>query len=320
MDKNLNSNLKKAKSGKRDEFYTQLSDIERELRHYKKHFKDKIIYCNCDDPRESNFFNYFSLNFEVLGLKKLITTCYKNQNPDLFSTHNSDKAIYLEYSGDKNNNNIPDDNETIIYPLNGDGDFRSKECIELLKQADIVITNPPFSLFREYVAQLIEFDKKFIIMGHQNAITYKEVFKLFKENKIWLGVDNGGTKWFKVNEDYDISTDGRKKIENGEKFFSMGNVVWITNLDNPKRQEKIILYKEYNEIEFPKYDNYDGIEVSKVANIPSDFNGVMGVPITFLDKYNPEQFEIVKFRKGDDDKDLSIKGKCPYFRILIKKK
>jgi len=334
MDKNLNSNLKKAKSGKRDEFYTQLSDIERELRHYRKHFKDKIIYCNCDDPRQSNFFNYFSLNFEVLGLKKLITTCYKNQNPDLFSTHNSDKAIYLEYSGDKNNNNIPDDNETIIYPLNGDGDFRSKECIELLKQADIVITNPPFSLFREYLAQLIEFDKKFIIMGHQNAITYKEVFKLFKENKIWLGVDNGGTKWFKVNEDYDISTDGRKKIENGEKFFSLGNVVWITNLDNPKRQEKIILYKEYNEIEFPNYDNYDAIEVSKVANIPFDFNGVMGVPITFLDKYNPDQFEILGLSSsasynseivgipflGYKDARPLIMGKNTYARILIKKK
>jgi hypothetical protein len=334
MEKNLNSNLKKAKSSKRDEFYTQLTDIEKELKHYKNHFNGKVILCNCDDPRTSNFFKYFSLNFEVLGLKKLITTCYKNQNPDLFSNQESEKAIYLEYNGDKNNNNLPDDNETTIYPLNSDGDFRSKECIELLKQADIVITNPPFSLFREYLAQLIEFDKKFIIMGHQNAITYKEVFKLFRGNKIWLGVDNGGTKWFKVNEDYDISTDGRKKIENGEKFFSLGNVVWITNLDNPKRQEKIILYKEYNEIEFPKYDNYNAIEVSKVANIPFDFDGVMGVPITFLDKYNPDQFDILGLSSsasynseivgipflGYKDARPLIKGKNTYARILIKKK
>jgi hypothetical protein len=334
MEKNLNSNLKKAKSSKRDEFYTQLTDIEKELKHYKNHFNGKVIFCNCDDPRTSNFFKYFSLNFEVLGLKKLITTCYKNQNPDLFSNQESEKAIYLEYNGDKNNNNLPDDNETTIYPLNSDGDFRSKECIELLKQADIVITNPPFSLFREYLAQLIEFDKKFIIMGHQNAITYKEVFKLFRGNKIWLGVDNGGTKWFKVNEDYDISTDGRKKIENGEKFFSLGNVVWITNLDNPKRQEKIILYKEYNEIEFPKYDNYNAIEVSKVANIPFDFDGVMGVPITFLDKYNPDQFDILGLSSsasynseivgipflGYKDARPLIKGKNTYARILIKKK
>lgn len=321
MAKKLNNNLHKAKNQKKDEFYTQLSDIEKELKHYKKYFKDKVVYCNCDDPSISNFFVYLSLNFEKFGLKKLITTCYKNQNPDLFSVNESEKAVYLVYTGDKNGNNLPDSDEIGVKSfLKGDGDFRSNESIELLLEADIVITNPPFSLFREYVSQLIEYNKKFIILGHQNAITYKEIFKLIKEDKIWLGVDNGGTKWFKVNDDYDIQTESRKKVENGEKFFSMGSVVWFTNLETPKRNEELILYKEYNELEYPTYDNYNAIEVSKVANIPMNYSGVMGVPITFLDKYNPNQFEIVKFRKGDDDKDLSINGKCPYFRILIKNK
>jgi Adenine-specific methyltransferase EcoRI len=323
MAKSLNNNLHKAKTGKNDEFYTELTDIEKELKHYKAHFKDKIVFCNCDDPRISNFFHYFSYNFENLGLKKLITTCYKNQNRDLFSENNSESAIYLEYTGDKNGNKIPDPEEIGIQYLNGDGDFRSAESIELLKQADIVVTNPPFSLFREYVAQLIEYDKKFLIIGHQNAITYKEIFKLIKENKLWLGMDNGGTKWFRVNEDYDIATETRKKVENGQKYFSMGSIVWFTNIDNRKRSEdEIILYKTYygNEEEYPTYDNYDAIEVSKVADIPMDFKGAMGVPITFLDKYNPDQFEIIKFRKGDDDRDLVINGKSPYFRIVIKNK
>jgi len=184
---NQNKYLHKASKAKKDEFYTQLSDIERELRHYKDHFKDKVVYCNCDDPRVSNFFHYFSYNFENLGLKKLVATCYKNQNPDLFSQNDSEKAVYLEYEGDKNNNNVPDPEEIGIKHLKGDGDFRSRECIALLKQADIVVTNPPFSLFREYVAQLIKYNKKFVIIGHQNAITYKEIFKLIKDNKIWLG-------------------------------------------------------------------------------------------------------------------------------------
>ncbi|UOE41620.1 adenine-specific methyltransferase EcoRI family protein [Chryseobacterium suipulveris] len=318
--KSLNSNLHQAKNNKKDEFYTQLSDIERELKHYKSHFKGKTVYCNCDDPRISNFFHYFSYNFEKLGLKKLITTCYKNQDRDLFSQHNTEQAISLEYTGDKNGDNIPNPEEIGIHYLKGDGDFRSPECIELLKQADIVVTNPPFSLFREYIAQLIEYDKKFIVIGHQNAITYKEIFTLLKENKIWLGADNGGTKWFKVNDDYDIKTESRKKTENGEKFFSMGSIVWFTNLDIMKRHERLILYKSYSIDEYIKYDNYDAINVDRVAEIPFDYDGVMGVPITFLDKYNPEQFEIVKFRKGNDDKDLSINGKCPYFRILIKHK
>ncbi|MFN8355567.1 MAG: adenine-specific methyltransferase EcoRI family protein [Spirosomataceae bacterium] len=318
--KSLNNNLHKAKTGKNDEFYTELTDIEKELRHYKNHFKGKVVFCNCDDPRISNFFHYFSYNFEALGLKKLITTCYKNQNRDLFSTHENESAIWLEYDGDKNGDRIPNPEEIGIHKLKGDGDFRSPECIELLKQADIIVTNPPFSLFREYVSQLIDYGKKFLIIGHQNAITYKEIFKLIKNNQLWLGMDNGGTKWFRVNENYDIATESRKKIENGQKYFSMGSVVWFTNLDNRKRHEDLILYKAYNEEEYPKYDNYDAIEVSKVSDIPSNYKGAMGVPITFLDKYNPEQFEIIRFRKGDDDKDLVINGKSPYFRIVIKNK
>jgi len=265
--KSLNKSLRKANISKNDDFYTQLTDIEKELKHYKEHFKNKVVFCNCDDPRVSNFFHYFSYNFEELGLKKLITTCYKNQQTDLFSEYKSEKAIYLEYFGDKNQNNIPDIKEIGIKHLKGDGDFRSKECIELLKQSDIVVTNPPFSLFREYVAQLIKYDKKFIILAQQNAISYKEIFKLIKENKFWLGVDNNGTKWFQVPKDYEITTESRKKIEDGKKFFSMGSIVWFTNLDIKKRHEDLILcktYKEHKE-EYPKYDHYDAINVDRVA-------------------------------------------------------
>lgn len=331
MSKKLNGNLGKAKTEKNDDFYTQLTDIERELKHYKSFFKDKVVLCNCDDPRVSNFFHYFSYNFERLGLKKLITTCYKNQDMDLFSHSNSEQAIYLEYSGDKNGNNVPDPEEIGIKYFKGDGDFRSEESIELLKQADIVVTNPPFSLFREYVAQLIEFDKKFIIIGSQNAFTYKETFKLFKENKIWTGVDNGGTKWFEVPMDYEINTQSRIKIENNKKYFSMGSIFWFTNLDHSKRHEKIILYKTYygSEQEYPKYDNYDAIEVSTYKDIPIDYKGVMGVPVTFFDKYNPEQFEIVGLIAGNikglagipssTGKDGPyMNGKLKYGRILIR--
>jgi len=332
--KSKNENLHKAKDGKKDEFYTQLTDIENEMKHYRSHFKDKVIYCNCDDPRVSNFFHYFSYNFEKLSLKKLITTCYKNQDRDLFSRNITEQAIYLEYDGDKKGANVPDPDEIGIKRLKGDGDFRSKEAIELLKQADIVVTNPPFSLFREYVAQLIEYDKKFLILGHQNAITYKEIFKLIKENKIWLGVDNGGIKWFGVQDHYDIATESRKKIENGKKYFSMGSVGWFTNLDISKRHKDLILFRKYNPSEYPKYDNYDAINVDKVADIPVDYKGVMGVPVTFLDKYNPDQFEIIgmsasagydkeivgldKNSKYRDARPL-INGNNTYARVFIKK-
>lgn len=295
MAKSLNKNLKKAKNSKNDEFYTELTDIEKELRHYKDHFKGKTVFCNCDDPRISNFFHYFSYNFENLGLKRLITTCYKNQERDLFSEHKSESAIWLEYNGDKNGDRVPNPEEIGIHKLKGDGDFRSQESIDLLTQADIVVTNPPFSLFREYVAQLIEHDKKFLIIGNQNVITYKEIFKLIKENKLWAGIENGGTKWFRVPDHYDIQTETRIKTVDGQKFFSMGSVYWFTNLENRKRNEDITLYKTYigNEKSYPKYDYYDAIEVSKVSDIPIDYKGAMGVPITFLDKYNPEQFEIL---------------------------
>lgn len=314
-----NDNLHKAKRAKADEFYTQLSDIENECKHYWEHFKDKTILCNCDDPRVSNFFRYFSLNFEHLGLKKLIATCYKSNQIEMFSEQNSERAVYIEYYGDKNGNRQVDDNELEVKELQGDGDFRSAECIELLKEADIVVTNPPFSLFREYVAQLIEYEKKFLIIGTQNAITYKEIFKLIKENKIWLGNGfRGGNAYFGIPET--ASRDYAKGVYDEEtKLVKFRNCCWFTNLDHKKRHEELILYKNYTPEEYPKYDNYDAIEVKKTAEIPMNYNGVMGVPITFLDKYNPEQFEIVKFRKGDDDKDLSINGKCPYFRILIKK-
>lgn len=324
--KTLNKNLHQAKTNKKDEFYTQLPDIERELKHYKKHFKNKVVLCNCDDPRVSNFFHYFSYNFEKLGLKKLITTCYKNQDMDLFSQHDNERAIYLEYEGDKNDNRVPDPEEIGIQNLKGDGDFRSKECIELLKQADIVVTNPPFSLFREYVAQLVKYDKKFVILGDQNAITYKEFFPLIKDNKIWLGVDNGGTKWFGVQDHYDIATESRKKIENGKKYFSMGRINWFTNLDIAKRHEDLILYKQYNEEEYPKYDNYDAINVNKVAEIPMNFKGAMGVPITFLDKHNSDQFEIIGIDRPLVEEitgrvsRFRINGKEIYARIAIKNK
>ena len=289
-----NNNLKEAKSNKKDEFYTQLSDIENELKHYKKHFKTNVVYCNCDDPRISNFFHFFSYNFEKFGLKKLIATCYKNQNADLFSQNNSEQAVYLEYDGDKNGNNVPDPNEIGIRHLKGDGDFRSKESVELLKQVDIVVTNPPFSLFREYVAQLIEYDKKFIIVGHQNAISYKETFKLIKENKMWLGYGfKGGAAHF-INKHYeDYATAGDHK----EGMIRVSGVVWFTNLDINKRHENLILYKQYTPEEYPTYDNYDAINVDQTKDIPVDYSGVMGVPITFMDKYNPEQFEIIGITK-----------------------
>lgn len=293
MSKALSKNLHVAKVNKKDEFYTQLTDIEKELKHYKPHFKNKIVLCNCDDPSISNFFKFFALNFNELGLKKLITTCYKNQNHDLFSKHTNEKAIYIEYDGSINGDTQPTAKEIGIKELKGDGDFRSEECVDLIKKSDIVVTNPPFSLFREYIDQLIRFDKKFLILGHQGAIGYKETFPHIQNKKVWLGVNNGGTKWFKVNKDYDIATESRKKIVDGEKYFSMGNVVWYTNLKIKKREEDLILFKKYSKSEYITYDNYDAIEVPRVAEIPFDYNGVMGVPITFLDKHNPDQFEII---------------------------
>ena len=322
-EKTLNQTLHIAKFSKKDEFYTQLSDIESELKHYEEHFRNKVVFCNCDDPRNSNFFNYFAYNFENLGLNKLITTCYKNQEKDLFIQEESEHAIFLEYTGDKNGNKVPDAEEIGIKFLKGDGDFRSQESIELLKQSDIVVTNPPFSLFREYVEQLIRYKKKFLIIGNINAITYKEIFKLIKENKAWLGINLGrGLSGFIVPDHYELYGTEARIDDLGNRIISPNNCLWLTNLDTSKRHEDIVLSKTYygNESEYPKFDNYDAINVDKTKDIPMDYDGTMGVPITFLHKFNPEQFELVKFRKGDDDKDLSINGKCPYFRILIKNK
>ena len=309
-----NNNLHTAKATKNDEFYTQLEDIENELKYYKDYFKGKVVYCNCDgflNEEKSNFFVYFSLNYEFLGLKGLICTKY---NPN-------GKGRKYEYYGDLNGNNYPDEEEIFTSDLEGDGDFRSEECIEILKKCDIVCTNPPFSLFRQYVAQLFEYKKDFLIIGNVNAISYKEVFPLIKENKMWLGVSsfNKGM-YFGVPDDYTYADTYKFDRErNGKKVMRVSSICWFTNLDHKKRHEELVLYKKYNKEEYPKYDNYDAIEVSKVTDIPMDYYGVMGVPITFLDKYCPTQFQIIKFRKGDDNKDLSVNGKCPYFRILIKR-
>ena len=319
-----NKTLANASKAKNDEFYTQLSDIENELRHYKQHFKDKIVFCNCDDPYESNFFKYFAMNFNHLGLKKLICASYDSSPvaytqlalfddiPTKTSVNNNRKAYKIEITEvcDYNNDGAVDltdiqtllkNNKNTLSKLKGNGDFRSEESIELLKQADIVVTNPPFSLFREYVAQLVEYDKKFLIIGNINAITYKEIFKLIKEEKIWGGHIFNKTVEFEVPANY------KGFIKNGKKYGKVPSITWFTNLDITKRYEKLTLYKSYNQEEYPKYDNYDAIEVGKVTDIPYDYYGVMGVPITFLDKYNPEQFELLGITDRQNTSGLRTK-------------
>ena len=311
--------LQKAKVNKKDEFYTQLKDIESELQHYTSLFKDQVVYCNCDDPRVSNFFKYFVHDFEKLGLKKLITACYKKQEDGSAKT----TGFFSEYTMTQKRVKTPTTDKINIVYFKGDGDFRSTESIRLLKKSDIIVTNPPFSLFREYVAQLIEHNKKFLIIGNINAITYKEIFKLIKEDKAWLGIGLGrDISGFIVPEQYELYGTEARIDEEGNRVVSPNNCLWLTNLDVLKRHDDIILTKTYygNENKYPKYDNYDAINVNKTKDIPSDYKGFMGVPITFLHKYNPEQFEIIKFRKGNDEKDLAINGKCPYFRILIRNK
>jgi Adenine-specific methyltransferase EcoRI len=299
--KSLNKNLQAAKTGKKDEFYTQLSDIERELKHYKTHLRGKTVLCNCDDPRISNFFHYFSYRFEELGLKKLITTCYKNQDTDLFSQHASESAVKLEYHGDRNGDRIPSADEIGVVALRGDGDFRSPESIALLQEADIVVTNPPFSLFREYVTQLMAHDKKFIVLGNLNAISYREIFKLIKDNKLWMGGSiKSGDREFQVPQEYELNAAGSRVDEEGNKFIRVKGVRWFTNLDFEERHEELILTKKYSPIEFPNYDNYNAINVDVTKDIPCDYPGVMGVPITFLDKYNPDQFEILGMTDRDN--------------------
>lgn len=330
--KPLNRSLRAAAASKQDEFYTQLSDIEKELRHYTKHFKNKTVLCNCDDPKVSNFFHYFSHNFEKLKLKKLITTCYKNCEADLFSKHTEERGIYLEYDGNKNNNHVPDPDEIGIHKLNGDGDFRSEECVALLKQADIVVTNPPFSLFREYIAQLITHKKKFAIIGNQNATAYKEIFKLFKEGQIWLGPSiHSGDREFGVPEHYPLNAAGSRVDSHGNKFIRVKGVRWFTNLDYSERHEDLVLYKTYTKAEYPKFDHYDAINVNRTKDIPMDYRGAMGVPLTFLDKFSPEQFEIVdglnrySILAGPTDRTrgkylAQVNGKPTYIRVVIKNK
>ena len=348
-----NSDLRKANKNKNDEFYTQLADIELELKHYRKHFMGKTVFCNCDDPYESNFFKYFAMNFNYLGLKKLVATCYMGspvvgeqfEQLSIFdilpSEENTPKRFpykieiteVIDINGDgavdltdveyllRNKNNV-------LSLLDGNGDFRSPECVEILKQADIVVTNPPFSLFREYVAQLFEYEKKFIIIGNQNAITYKEIFPLLKDNKMWLGFGfKGGAAHF-INKHYvDYATAGDHRAG----MIRVSGVVWFTNLDIKKRHEELELYKKYNPEEYPRYDNYNAINVNKTADIPKDYYEEMGVPITFLDKYNPDQFEIIdgigRYSILDNEntkkagKYLSmIDGKAKFFRIVIKRR
>lgn len=303
-----NTNLHKAKAAKNDEFYTQFDDINEELKHYKEHFKNKVVFCNCDDPEYSNFYQYFKINFAHLGLKKLITTHYENDKP-------SYKLVITEYT----EKDPP--RETLLQ----NGDFRSGECVEFLKQADIVATNPPFSLFREFVALLEKYNKKYIIIGNKNALTYKEIFSLIKANKLWTGHRNINKDMWLILPDDAEKWEKIKPIKDAyglEQNRKIKHIMacWFTNLDHKKRHEETILYEHYTPEKYPKYDNYNAININNVAEIPCDYQGYMGVPITFLDKYNPEQFEIIKFRKGNDDKDLSVNGKCPYFRIIIRRK
>lgn len=314
-----NNNLHTAKTAKNDEFYTMLTDIEKEMRYYKDFFKGKVVYCNCDDARESNFFKYFSLNFEFLGLKKLISTGYKADG----------KGVVLIYEGDKNGNRRVDNEEIIVNELNGDGDFRSEECIEYLKQADVVVTNPPFSLFRQYVKQLMDYNKKFIIIGNTNVATYKEIFPYIKNNQLWVGVTNYNVGMhFHLPDNYE---DYKLIDENGKKIGRVSTSCWWTNIENKRRNEPIDLYKRYSFEDYPKYDNYDAIEVSNYQDIPCDYDGVMGVPITFLGHYNPTQFEIIDINPHffsiveqglPKPKQLTLHNvgkKDPYARILIRK-
>lgn len=373
MVKSANANLGAAKTAKKDEFYTQLTDIEKEMRYYRKHFKGKTVLCNCDDPFESNFFKYFVLNFNRLGLKKLIATCYTGspiagKQLSLFDIIGDDeekqdkpyKAVVMkvyDVTGDGGVDmfdvaELFKSHENELTELYGDGDFRSEECLALLDEADIVVTNPPFSLFREYVATLMEHDKKFIIIGNVNAITYKEFFPLLKENKVWIGPSiHSGDRKFYVPDDYPLNAAGCGVDEDGRRFIRVKGVRWYTNLDIRQRHEEMILVKRYSPEEYPSYENYGAIEVSKTSDIPCDFAGVMGVPITFMDKYSPDQFEILGLSIGtlfDGNPlgkefmdayraqggtghysenmiglaliDLTGKAKVPYGRVLIRNK
>ena len=363
MDKKRD--LAAAKLDKKDEFYTQLTDIEKEMRYYRKHFKDKVVLCNCDDPFESNFFKYFVLNFNRLGLKKLIATCYigspiANQQLSIFDVrgdtvenHNKPYKAVVTTVYDKMGDGGVDmldvaelfkSGEDVLTELNGDGDFRSPECLALLDEADIVVTNPPFSIFREYVAVLIEHDKKFIIIGNVNAIAYKEIFPLLKDDKMWIGASiHSGDRKFYVPDDYPMKASGCGVDEDGRKYIRVKGVRWYTNLDIKQRHEELILVKRFSAEMYPEYNNYDAVNVDKVSDIPCDYAGVMGVPITFMDKYSPDQFKIIGLGITDLGKSIGVgdydrkyktpasrdgtlyyikdgKGVVPYARVLIRNK
>lgn len=365
MAGHTNASMNAALKAKNDEFYTLLTDIEKEMRYYRKHFKDKTVLCNCDDPFESNFFKYFALNFNRLGLKKLIATCYysspiaghqlqygfdsngqmtfglEDKRAEKTKNKRPYKAVVTQVYDKMGDGGVDmldvaelfRSGENELVELEGNGDFRSPECLALLDEADIVVTNPPFSLFRDYVAVLMEHQKKFIIIGNSNAITYKEVFPLIVQDKLWLGVTRSGTgsMWFRVMEDFPEKTG--QKIENGIRYQTIGNSAWFTNLDVKKRHEELILVKRYSPEEYPSYDNYDAIEVSKIVDIPYDYSGIMGVPITFLGKYNPDQFEIIGatesegkgFSNGlwDEKSGIAqplVQGTRKYKRIFIRNK
>lgn len=332
---NTNKVLNKAGVAKKDEFYTQLTDIEKEMRYYRDYFKGKTVLCNCDDPFESNFFKYFAMNFNSLGLKKLIATCYST-SPIVYtqlSMFDEGEIVAVDYKGKKPYkviiSKVEDENgdgrvdladveyllrnkRNVLTLLEGDGDFRSEECIELLKQADVVVTNPPFSLFREYIAQLMEYEKDFIIIGNQNAITYKEIFPLFMNNQIWYGASiHSHGRDFRVPDDYPLEAYEFRIDENGIKYINVKGVRWFTNIDYKERHEKLILYKSYSPDDYPRYDNYNAIEVGKTADIPCDYDEVMGVPISFVDKYNPDQFVILGC---SDNGAVPDEYKLPHFK------
>ena len=305
-----NQTLSRAKDAKKDEFYTSLSDIEKELKHYRKHFRDKTVLCNCDDPFESNFFIFFVMNFHFLGLKRLICTCY-DSSPLIgeqlsFFPEKRPYMMDITELSDTNGDGIIDLTDVEHLLRSGknklkklkDGDFRSEECVEILKKADIVVTNPPFSLFREYVAQLVEYEKQFLIIGNVNAVTYKEIFPLIRDNKMWMGYSiHSGDREFRVPDDYPLEAAGCRVDENGKKYIRVKGVRWFTNMDYTQRHTDLELWKKYTPEEYPRYDNYDAINVNTTAEIPEDYNDTMGVPITFLDKYNPDQFEILGITK-----------------------
>lgn len=358
-----NAGLNRAGIAKKDEFYTQLCDIEAELLYYKDSFKDKVVFCNCDDPFESNFFKYFTLHFNELKLKKLVATCYQHSSLSgckypvdeiLFPRPTEQKRAYKAVVTSVDNSFLQSDSNTFILKdlfslpgnsielLNGDGDFRSAECLALLDSSDVVVTNPPFSLFRDFIGTLVAREKKFLILGNINAATYKEVFPLIRDNKIWLGASiHSGDRKFYVPDTYPLDAAGCGYDDNGRRYIRVKGIRWYTNIDMSQRHKGLELSKVYSPEEYPSFDNYSAINVSRTANIPYDYPGIMGVPITFLDRYDPDQFEIlmlangnvransnaetlkmVGYRRHENDKGGVgvINGKRSYARVLIRNK